>query len=53
MRLRQKKISLLREELRAAELKEEISACEAEQSTDEDWRPAGDLVRHGEDLRQQ
>ena len=52
LRLRQKKISLLRGELRVAELKEEISACESEQSTDEEWRPAGDLVRHIEDLRQ-
>ena len=51
LRLRQKKITLLREELRAIELKEGIFVCEAEQSTGEEWRPVGDLVRHSEDSR--
>ena len=53
LRLRKNKISILREELRAAELKEEISACEVEQRTNEEWRFARDLVGHDEDLRPQ
>lgn len=40
-------------ELRAAELGREVSVCEAEQSIDEEWRSAKDLVGHSEGLRQQ
>ena len=40
-------------ELRATELRREVSVCEAEQSTDEEWRSAKDLMNHGGGLRQQ
>ena len=40
-------------ELRATELRREVSICEAEKSTDEEWISVKDLVNHGEGLRQQ
>lgn len=43
-------------ELRATELKKEVSVCEVEQSeamgTDEEWRSVKYLMNHDEDLRQ-
>ena len=40
-------------ELRASELRREVSDCEAERSTYEEWRSAKDLMNHGGGLRQQ
>ena len=53
LRLRQKEIALLKEELKIAELRKEVSTCEADKSTGEEWRSAKDLMNHGGGLRQQ
>lgn len=53
LRLRQKEIALLKEELRATELRKEIFVCEAKQSTCEEHRSMKDLMNHDEYIRQQ
>ena len=53
LRLRQKEIALPKEELRAADLRKEVSGFEAKKSTGEEYRSMKDLMNHDEDLRQQ